>query len=479
MTDRLANHAVSFGTSGARGLVSAFTDAYCRTFTQALLQVVGGNIATLLIGHDLRPSSPAIAAACMAAAEDAGVAVRFAGAVPTPALALASRDMRVAAILVTGSHIPADRNGLKAYTPRGELTKADEQAMLNTVVDDPPRLSRKPARREDPGILRRYVARCTGAFPPGALNGMRIGVYEHSTVARDMLHDVLRSLGAETIALGRSDAFIALDTEALRQEDHDRAAEWAGLHRFDAIVSADGDADRPLLGDERGRWLRGDVLGILAAKALGAATVVTPVSSSTALERSGLFANIIRTRIGSPHVIAAMEQARGGGSVVGFEANGGVLLGSDIAMGGLPLTALPTRDAMLPILLVLTAAWRKRIKVSEMARSLPQRFTHSDRLKDMPAARSHALLAALEADRDGLRGLLGGKCGCAVAVDRTDGLRVTFETGDIVHLRPSGNAPELRCYTEAGSPSSAQALCRTTLENARIALACLNGDRQR
>jgi phosphomannomutase len=97
-------------------------------------------------------------------------------------------------------------------------------------------------------------------------------------------------------------------------------------------VTTDGDADSPLIADEQGRWLRGDVLGILCARELGARSVVTPVSSNTALETSGLFPHVLRTRIGSPHVIAAMAACDF--PVVGYEANGGFLLGSDVAVGG-------------------------------------------------------------------------------------------------------------------------------------------------
>ncbi|MBR7508587.1 hypothetical protein KC216_22260, partial [Mycobacterium tuberculosis] len=77
--------------------------------------------------------------------------------------------------------------------------------------------------------------------------------------------------------------------------------------------------------------------------------------SNTAIELSGLFTKVYRTRVGSPYVIEGMEQARRDGfrRIVGFEANGGVLLGSSLAMNGGTLEALPTRDAMLPILSVL------------------------------------------------------------------------------------------------------------------------------
>ncbi len=71
--------------------------------------------------------------------------------------------------------------------------------------------------------------------------------------------DVLAALGATPIAWGRSEVFVPVDTEALRPEDEDLARRWAREHKLDAIVSTDGEADRPLVADETGRFLRGDV----------------------------------------------------------------------------------------------------------------------------------------------------------------------------------------------------------------------------
>ena len=117
--------------------------------------------------------------------------------------------------------------------------------------------------------------------------GLWLGVYEHSSAARDLLHVVLRAFGARTIGLGRNNGFVPIDTEAVREEDRVLGRAWANEHGLDAILTTDGDADRPLIADEKGAWLRGDVVGILCARALGARTVVTPVSSNTALEACG------------------------------------------------------------------------------------------------------------------------------------------------------------------------------------------------
>ena len=115
-------------------------------------------------------------------------------------------------------------------------------------------------------------------FEPDALHGLRVGVYQHSAVGRDVLVKILSNLGAEVTPLGRSEKFIPVDTEAIRPEDVQLALDWAKQDRFDAIVSADGDSDRPLVSDENGNWLRGDIAGILCARFLEADSISTPMS---------------------------------------------------------------------------------------------------------------------------------------------------------------------------------------------------------
>ena len=469
--DTTIRSGVLFGTSGARGLVEAMSDELCYAYTSAFLQSVATDAEKVVVGHDLRPSSPRIAAACAAAIQDSGREWIYAGALPTPALAAYAAQRGAPAIVVTGSHIPFDRNGIKFYRADGEISKADEQAMLDAAVSLPASVA-PPALPEPDGSARAaYVQRYLDFFAPAALQGLTVAVYEHSSVGRDVLRSILEGLGAQVIALGRTDIFVPIDTEAVRPEDVAQARQWAAEYSFDALLSTDGDADRPLIGDENGEWLRGDVVGILCAQYLQAQVVVTPVSSNTAAEKSGVFTHVARTRIGSPYVIAGMDAAvaQGDALVVGYEANGGFLLGSDVVRHGRRLSALPTRDAVLPMLALLCMAQEKRCRLSALTQNLPPRFTASDRLQNFATEKSRALIQQLLAQPALLASTLAPQSGNAVQTDQTDGLRVTFESGDIVHLRPSGNAPELRCYAEADSPEHAKRLCDACLAQVRIA----------
>lgn len=463
---------VAFGTSGARGLVSSMNDRLCGAYTQAFLQAVAGDAAEIVLGHDLRPSSPAIAAACAQAIRDAGKSVVFVGALPTPAVAYYATLRQAPAIVVTGSHIPFDRNGIKFYRAGGEITKADEAAMLDAEFALPEDWVPGVLSQADSTAEAAYMSRYVSVFGAGALAGVRVALYEHSSVARDVLRILLQTLGAEVLSLGRTDTFVPIDTEAVRPEDVVRAREWAQMHRFDAIISTDGDADRPLIGDETGSWLRGDAVGVLCAQILGADVVVTPVSSNTIVEKCGSFRSVVRTRIGSPYVIAGMQSAAetsaAGTTVIGYEANGGFLLGTDVRFGAHTLKALPTRDAVLPILALLVASVQRDVPLSKLAAYLPARSTASDRIQEVPTDVSRALIASLREDAARACAWLVPDAGQVVSQDETDGLRLTFASGEVVHLRPSGNAPELRCYAEADTAERAAALCADTLR--RVAL---------
>ncbi len=385
------------------------------------------------------------------------------GVLPTPALARQALADGVPAIMVTGSHIPFDRNGLKFYRPEGEITKDDEAAILATAVDLPD-LGEPERAPESDQARQAYVQRNTDWFGGTPLAGRRVGLYSHSAAGRDVNRAVLEALGATVVELGRSESFVPVDTEAVSKADRESGRRWAAEYELDAILSTDGDGDRPLVADEQGEWLRGDVLGLLCARELGIRALAVPVSCNTAIEASGAFDEVLRTRIGSPYVLAGMATLRERHDrVAGFEANGGFLLGTSVEADGQRLNALPTRDALLPALTVMVAAARRAMPLSRLVGELPARYTASDRLQDFPRETSQEMLAAWQAEPAAMRQALGLGSPIA-AVDTTDGLRVTLEDGDIVHLRPSGNAPELRCYAEADSPERAASLVTTTLE---------------
>lgn len=489
---------LSFGTSGLRGLISDITDLEAYINVRGFLDfcLANGDVAlggTIALAGDLRPSTHSdkrsILRAVTRAILDGGLLPEYFGKIPTPALAYHALQCEIPSIVVTGSHIPFDRNGIKFNRRAGEVLKADESGILTCVArvraevygelesasifqdDGMFKEGESPALpQESHAAVDAYKSRYQGAFGATALAGLRVLFYEHSAVGRELIVDLLRSLGAEVHPAGRTDQFMAIDTEALApatlpflQDMLDTAAARHG--RFDAVISTDGDSDRPLvLGvDDAGRlsFVSGDRLGILVADVLQANAVAIPVSSTDAVEAYFEPRSVVvsRTRIGSPYVIEQMKQLHGE-RVVGWEANGGFLVGSTVALANGNLLPLPTRDAVLPICAVLSQARAAGKSICSLLAALPPRHTSAGLLDNVDQADSRALLSLLRSEDaastlaqyfDSTRGF-----GPIEGIDHTDGVRVFFKSGDIAHLRPSGNAPQLRIYAVADSPARAE-----------------------
>jgi phosphomannomutase len=451
------------------------------TFLQAECGLVPGDL--IFLAGDLRDSTPRITAAVATAIKDSGCTFEYLGLIPTPALAYFAGRHGKAGIMVTGSHIPADRNGIKFYKQDGEILKADEQAIKTAVAQVRKDMYESAGASSaftpdgslkvtlelgspNPQAAADYLDRYTKVFPADIFSGKKVVVYQHSAVGRDMMVQAFQALGADVVAEGRSDVFIPIDTENVTPKDQAYFKELAAKYPdCFAIVSTDGDSDRPFVIDESGIFNRGDVLGAVVARQLGADFCAFTASTSDAVDTvlTGSGVEFTRTRIGSPYVIAAMQEAfaRGKQKVVGWEVNGGFLLGCDIQLFNGTLTALPTRDALLPILCALAQAAQSNQKVSDIFGELPKRFTQAGLLDNFPSETSKRLIQQFSQDTPENRQQLssvfnsGNGFGSITAIDATDGVRMIFDNGDIAHIRPSGNAPQLRIYSVANSQERA------------------------
>jgi len=203
--------------------------------------------------------------------------------------------------------------------------------------------------------------------------------------------------------------------------------------------------------------------------------VVVPISCNDAIDR-GKLAPVVqaKTRIGSPFVIAGMEAALALGKkrVCGWEANGGFLTGSPIVRNGATLAPLPTRDAGLPILGVLFAAEESGLSLIDLFARLPKRFSRAALLKQFPRATALKIISRFSppAEKQAIKQDLAQFFTPALGFDRidrvdyTDGVRVLFANGEVAHVRPSGNADELRIYAVADTQSRADAIAASGVE---------------
>jgi phosphomannomutase len=534
-----------FGTSGLRGLATDITDLEAYINTRGFLDFLHGTgdfnpRDTICVAGDLRPSTDgpqrSIMRAVARAIQDAGLQVDNLGRIPTPALTYYGLQTGRASVMVTGSHIPFDRNGIKFNKRSGEVLKEDEPRILEAVArvrreeygrpveeslfDDqgmfkPGNAGPLPPINED--AQRAYLKRYTDFFPPRALEGKRVVFFQHSAVGRDLLTDLLRELGAEVDTMGGSDEFIAIDTEDITDERLRMMQQMVDDVRHkhgpvDALVSTDGDSDRPLLvgvgpGGEA-RFFGGDLLGIIVADYLEADRVCIPISANDAVDLQLTKRGIkpMKTQIGSPYVIKSMQEASTTGKariVVGWEANGGFLTGSFIERNGGTLEPLPTRDAALPLLSCLHTAVEQNCTVVNLFSRLPPRFSKAGLIDAFPREVGLSLVQRFSPEdervqevnfdgdaitltyRDGrssrasmsaaerLRRIRDALLACfkkelgfndIIRINVIDGVRIYFANGEIAHIRPSGNAPQLRLYAVADTPTRAEAIVKLAIE---------------
>jgi len=495
--------ALAFGTSGLRGLVDDITDLEAYINTRGFLDYLfkAGDLVrgdTVCIAGDRRPSTESpnrsIMRAVARAIEDAGLEADNLGLIPTPALTFYALQKGCASVMITGSHIPFDRNGIKFNRTAGEVLKADESGILEAVTvvrrseyerSEPESLFRdggmfkpgdhRPLPAVNPDAGRVYLQRYLDFFPQQGLAGKRIVFFQHSAVGRDLVVELLRELGAEVHPAARSEAFIPIDTEdipAERLEDLQAMADTvARAHGpVDAVLSTDGDSDRPLLcgvdTEGRVRFYGGDLLGLVVAEYLQADAISVPISANDAVDIQSAKRGVtpVKTRIGSPYVISSMQEARaqGASAIVGWEANGGFLLGSTVRRDGRTLGALPTRDAVLPILAALFASIDQACTLVELFDAVPPRFSKAGLIDEFPRATSRALVERFShgeetAIRNELAGHFNAEGGfdAILKINTIDGVRIYFANGDIAHIRPSGNAPQLRLYACADTQARA------------------------
>jgi phosphomannomutase len=453
-------NSLAFGTSGIRGLVTSFTEEECYAFIAAFLESFKDRgFGRILIAGDLRESTGPIVSMLIRSLNRLGMEVLDGGLVPTPALAWACSVHGIPGVMVTGSHIPADRNGLKFYLPEGEVLKSHEESILSNYKKI--KFEKTFHKSLDSGlksvqsidIASNFVDRYLNSKMGQDLNGIKIGFYAHSSVARDLYPKILRKFGAEVFVFGRSEQFIPVDTEAVERVSF--LKQTLIENDLDLIFSTDGDADRPLVISDQGGVVPGELLGLLASKYLGIDTIVFPVSCSSAIVSSGLMKECVITKIGSPYVLGKMLEMIETSDTVkiaGFEANGGFLLGTEV-MG---LKPLMTRDSLLPLLSLLFSVKAEKAKVSELLLPFSKIVNHSGLIRDFPKEKSDQVLRDFKRDleNEGDSGKWSGYGGVK-AINELDGIRVQFKNGWIVHLRPSGNAPEFRMYVEADSGENA------------------------
>ena len=421
-----------FGTDGIRG--TANQDPMTVEIAQKLGQAAGLRFIqgthrhSVLLGKDTRLSGYMIECALVSGFLSAGMDVTLVGPMPTPAIAMLTRSLRAdLGVMISASHNPYGDNGIKLFGPDGfKLSDEVEAEIEETMRSDlsgrlaaPDQIGRASRLNDAAG---RYIESAKSSFPRGLrLDGLRIVIDCANGAAYRVAPTALWELGAEVIRIGCDPDGININ-EGCGSTRPEALCSAVTRHRADIGIALDGDADRVLIADEKGRLIDGDQILALIARSwvkqgrLAGRQIVATVMSNMGLERflseQGL--ELIRTAVGDRYVVEKMREL---GANLGGEQSGHMLL-SDFATTGDGLVAA------LQVLAVLVEDGRPASEVCRMFTPYPQ-LLRNVRF----AGRSPLLDPAIAEARRAAAARLG-------------------ERGRLV-LRESGTAPLIRVRVEA------------------------------
>jgi phosphoglucosamine mutase len=370
-----------FGTDGIRGVANR------HPMTPEVVLRVGRAVASLfrnskrrhriLIGRDTRLSGPMIEDALVAGICSMGVDALTVGVLPTPAVAFLTMDMKAdAAIMISASHNPFEDNGIKIFQGNGLKLPDAAEARIEALMasdhlgDSAPSGAAIGRSKAIFGADGRYAVFLKNAFPKAlSLEGLKIVVDCAHGAGHRIAPLVLEELGAEVIPMGNNPdgKNINLKCGAMHPEI---VAAAVRKHRAHAGIALDGDADRVIFADEKGKVIDGDhimaicALDMKARRQLRKNTIVATVMSNMGFEIAMKEANIklIRTQVGDRYILECMRQK---GYNLGGEQSGHLIF----------LDHTTTGDGILSALQVLAVMKKKGRPLSELAAvmtTLPQ-----------------------------------------------------------------------------------------------------------
>jgi phosphoglucosamine mutase len=439
-----------FGTDGIRGRTNAgvMTAETAMRVGQAAGNhfVRGTHRHRVVIGKDTRLSGYMMESALVAGFTSVGMDVIMTGPLPTPAIALLTREMRAdLGVMISASHNLFPDNGIKLFGPDGFKLSDEAEAEIEALLDVEPTL----AEAENIGRARR-IEDARGRYIHAVKNSVGSEVrFDDLKVVVDCAHgaayqvapSAIWELGAEVVTLGVSpngtninDGVGSTAIEALQAKV---VAEGA-----DIGIALDGDADRLIVVDEKGRKVDGDqIMALIATRmlekdALRGGGVVATIMSNLGLERylGGIGLSLERTKVGDRYVLERMKE---GGFNVGGEQSGHMIL----------LDHATTGDGTVAAMRVLASLVRSGRPASEILHvfdPVPQllknvRYYGGAPLDD-PQVRS--VIAGVEAELEG--------------------------KGRLV-IRPSGTEPVIRVMAEGDDSSQVESVVDRVCDAVRAA----------
>jgi phosphoglucosamine mutase len=427
------------GTDGVRGVANdELTVELTLALGRAAARVLAAPGERVLVARDTRRSGPLLEAALAAGMAAEGVAVELVGVLPTPGLAYLGQRDGVPAAMISASHNPFPDNGIKFFAPGGrklpDAVEARLEAVLDSIREHPsaggPTGAAVGTIRRGRGHAEAYVDHLVACLGGRRLDGLRLVIDCGHGAATEVAPAALRAVGAEVEVLHAAPdgTNINADCGSTHPEVLQAVVRDLGAH---AGLAFDGDADRVMAVDERGRVVDGDQILVILARDLRAAgrlphgrlavTVMSNLGMRRALAEHGI--EVVETAVGDRYVLEAIEEH---GLALGGEQSGHVIVSEHATTG----------DGILTGLLVLDAAVREGRRLSELA--------------DLVERSPQVLHNVRVADRSALSGT--GAEGFWAEVRAAEAM--LGDRGRVL-VRPSGTEPLVRIMVEAATPEQA------------------------
>jgi len=431
-----------FGTNGVRGI---FAEDFNLEFIHDLVSSIATYFehGTILVGFDGRHSSPVIAKTVCSALNFNGLDCHIADLVPTPCLEFAVKKLGYdGGIMITASHNPPEYNGIKPVANDGvEISREDEKKIEEIYFQKRWNHDNTSwgSTKHDSRSVETYVSGILSQVDIDKINirdfkvVLDLGNGAQSVTAIE----ICKGLGCEVITVNEKidGSFPGRGSEPTPSNLHD-LSNMVKENGANMGIAFDGDGDRSIFCDDRGKLLSGDQSALLLTNYLlgknPKSKVVTCLNSGNSINEivAQNTSTLIRTKVGSVEVSRKMVSEE---ALVGFEENGGFMYGKHNYV----------RDGGMTLALMLDLLANTDNTLSEEIANLPQSFTTKDKIP---------------CSKDDIDKIISHLLDEFPNSDTTDGLKIVIDTKNWVMIRPSGTEPIVRIYAESDTQENLDSL---------------------
>jgi len=425
-----------FGTSGIRGhgqklFTNQFSFDIGRAF--AIFLKKHNQIGKVAVGNDPRGSSPRIKDAFSSGIIYENFELFDEGVTPIPSLnvLLKADTSYVGSVMVSGSHIKPELNGLKFFAFGEEILKEHEAEIEKIYYEIKEKINYTdksyvivPSNRALTGYKEYLLSKAKGGYP-----SWKVIVDPGNGAQSDVMPWVFRQLGLNIIEMNSSIQlpFLSRDTEV--EGDFADLQKNVVKEKADFGIGYDSDGDRVVFIDEKGGFIPGDYSGTLIARDYAYDSIVTPINTSQVVESLGK--KVFRTKVGSPYVVEKMKEVK---ASFGFEANGGGIF-----------SEMMSRDGGRASIEILNILAQVKGTLSKLVASLPKFYLFRDKVEYEWNLKEKII--------EGAKGIFKGE-----KTEELDGLKIWLDKSTWILFRSSANAPEFRVFAESKNEEKARKL---------------------